>query len=120
MGTRGCRQAVMPGLEVIDKVLFRPIRNSFMLGAVQVRCEPALDHIALQCVAGLVAAEHTFGRMAGRAMPQPLDQIPAAIPGRGFCWILLEFSGGEVQAIPRLHAGADIEWKGRRLVFTAW
>src|ERR1700722_3276316 len=79
--------------------------------------KPALQVEAAQIVAGLVAAEKGFRRVASRAMPRTLHQISAAIPSRRLLGVGLEFAFSEIQRIPGPHRQTDVERERQRVRF---
>src|SRR5436190_22752090 len=105
----------MAGLEIFYDVVDGPCAQAASRVAGDVGREPALQRIASQTLAGLIAAEKVFRRMTHAAMPWTLGEVGAAIPFGALPGDRLKWPRLEIQCVPHRHGCADVERK-RQLV----
>src|SRR3981081_4715864 len=77
--------------------------------------EPSVEGGALKVLAGLVAPQKGFWRMAGAAMTGPSDQKGSPIPLGGLWRVGLVFALAEIESVPHAHLRPDIERKRQRV-----
>ena len=106
----------MTGLEIVGDLLNRPTTEATARIVGDVGGKPALQRVALQPLAGLVAAENGLRRVTEAAMAEALGQIGAAIPLGALVRIRHKCPGREVQPIPHPHGRANVERK-RQLIW---